>query len=257
MSNVFYRTKYHTSPRVLSLAKLAMSACDGNFHPLEAFYNILLSLNDLSIAIEEAYTHDGFSGDVAPLITQAVRLDADLASWALSLGPSWQYKIANTSQSPVGDMPFSPHDDEYHIYPNQRAVTLWNHYRLARLTLHELIQPIYLSISMRQDTAWPEAQKTMAQSTAVSEELVRNICASVPYFFTSDGTRFTAGARLPWPLFVAADSVSASPYTRAWICLVLDTIGKFTGVQQARIMADGIRRGHHGMTLIPGKSQYV
>lgn len=234
-----------------------MSASDGSSNPVEAFYNILLPLNDLSIAIEEAYTRDGFTGDIAPLIIHAVWLDGALKSWALSLGSSWQYKTVHTEQSPPGDMPFPPHNDEYHIYPDQRAVTIWNHYRLTRLTLHELMQPIYSSLSMRQKTTWPDAQQTMAQSTAVSKEMVRDICASVPYFFRSDETRFAAGVRLPWPLFVAADSVSASPYTRAWICHVLDILGRSTGVQQALTMADSIKRGHHGMPLIPGKSQYV
>ncbi|KAL2803352.1 hypothetical protein BJX63DRAFT_437005 [Aspergillus granulosus] len=241
MSNLFFRTKYHTSAGIASLSRLAIALRDSNSHAVETFYAILIPFNNLSIAVKDAHTRDGFRGNIAPLITKALRLDADLASWAVSLEPAWRYTIVQHPPSHSHNrLPLTLHDTEYHTYPNISAAALWNHYRYARIVLHEMLLSLVSSVTndIPEEEMPPETQQILLQSSSLTQQLVKDVCASVPFFFTSDEARFTAVARLPWPLFVAADCTYASPYTRDWIVQVLDLLARSTGVQQARIMAD-------------------
>ncbi|KAL3465879.1 hypothetical protein BJX64DRAFT_296757 [Aspergillus heterothallicus] len=256
MSNLFFRAKYHTSPGIASLSQRAMLLHSDRSQAVEAFYAILIPFNDLSIAIKAAHRRDSFHGDTtAALVAEALRLDADLASWADSLEPHWQYTIAqaHSPSTHSKDIPFPYHNTLYHIYLFLAAATLWNHYRQARITLHEMLRPMLSSMSTLPLSGVFDAEQTLSQSRIITTNLIHEICASVPFFFASDEARFVAVARLPWPLFVAAGCVESSPYTKGWIVRVLEVLAKSTGVRQAGIMTGLIRSGGHGMRLIPGK----
>ncbi|KAL2830985.1 hypothetical protein BJY01DRAFT_260684 [Aspergillus pseudoustus] len=258
MSNLFYRTKYYDSPGIASLSKLAAAIPGSDSQAMESLYAILIPLNELSIAINDAYKRDGFSGNTAPLIAQALRLDAELASWAISLDPSWHYTTVTTdgNTNSTKDIPLTPLDPEYHLYPHLVVAALWNHYRHARIVLHEMLRPMCASKSP--STTIPETHHLLlAQSRTITTQMLKEICASAPYFFTSDEKRYAAVVRLPWALFVAADCTEASEGTKGWIADVLERLAASTGVQQARLMAGMIRGGGHGMRLIPGKEKNV
>ncbi|KAE8325265.1 hypothetical protein BDV39DRAFT_216450 [Aspergillus sergii] len=226
------------------------------YEAIDDFYDILITFNDLSMTIKETYKNDGFRGNIAPLIWQALRLDANLVSWASSLGLAWQFTVARNSPSfSSGDIHIRSYDDEYHVYPSINVAVLWNHYRQARIVLNEMIQTMCLTVSAQQ--AMPESQQIMLKSSAINKQLVKDVCASVPHFFTSGEAGFGGVARLPWPLFVAADCVDISPHRKNWIAQILDVIATSAGVQQARMLSHLIKDGRHGFNLIPGKSKRV
>ncbi|KAB8265439.1 hypothetical protein BDV32DRAFT_144732 [Aspergillus pseudonomiae] len=252
MMNKFFRTTCYSSSTITALSNNARTLYDTNSQAIDDFYNILIMLNDLSIRIKEAYKNDGFRGNIAPLIAQALRLDADMVSWASSLGLAWQFTVASNSPSfSNGGIPVCSYDKVYHVYPSINVAVLWNHYRQARIVLHEMIRTMCLRASERQ--AMPQSQQIMLNSSAINKQLVKDVCDSVPHFFTSGEAGFGGVARLPWPLFVAADCTDISSNTKDWIAQILDIIATSAGVQQARILSHLIKQGHHGFNLIPGK----
>ncbi|GLA23329.1 hypothetical protein AnigIFM63326_007919 [Aspergillus niger] len=248
MINIFFRTSCHRSPTIAALSKYAKSVGDADAQTVEDFYNILVTFNDHSIKVKETYNNTGFRGNIAPLIKEALDLDADLVSWATSLSPTWQYSTTSTP------LPFShvrSHDTEYHVYPSIDNAVYWNHYRQARIILHEMIQAMCLH------QATPDSPQIMHQSISINKQLAEDICASVPYFFTSGEAALGAVARLPWPLYLASDCAGVSPQTKDWIMQILDLIATSTGVQQARILSQFVKTGNHSYLLISGKPKRV
>lgn len=134
-------------------------------------------------------------------------------------------------------------------------MVFWNHYRQARIVLREMIRTVCLVVSERQ--AMAVSPCIMIQSIAINKQLAKDVCASVPYFFTSGEAGCGGGTRLPWPLFVAADCADSSPHTKNWIAQILDIIASSAGVQQARGLSHLIKEGHHHFNLIPGRSKRV
>ncbi|RAQ56542.1 hypothetical protein COH20_005660 [Aspergillus flavus] len=256
MMNIFSRTSCHRSPTIAALSNRARTFGDTDSQAIDDFYDILITFNDLSITIKEAYKNDGFRGNIAPLIGQALRLDADLVSWASFLGLAWQFTVARNSPSfSSGSIHIRSYDDEYHVYPSINVAMLWSHYRQARIVLHEMIQTMCLNVSEQQ--AIPKSQQIMLKSSTINKHLVKDVCSSVPHFFTSGEAGFGGVARLPWPLFVAADCTNISPHGKNWIAQILDIIATSAGVQQARILSHFIKEGRHGFNLIPEKSKEV
>ena len=248
MINIFFRTSCHRSPTIAALSKYAKSVGDADAQTVEDFYNILVTFNDHSIKVKETYNNTGFRGNIAPLIKEALDLDADLVSWATSLSPTWQY---STTSTPLPFSHFRSHDTEYHVYPSIDNAVYWNHYRQARIILHEMIQAMCLH------QATPDSPQIMHQSISINKQLAEDICASVPYFFTSGEAALGAVARLPWPLYLASDCAGVSPQTKDWIMQILDLIATSTGVQQARILSQFVKTGNHSYLLIPGKPKRV
>lgn len=258
MINIFFRTNCHKSPTIAALSNLARTFCATDTQAVEAdFYSILIPLNNFSIAVKEAHKKDGFRGNIVPLIEQGLRLDADLVSWASSLGRDWQYAIAHNSPSlSNANIHVPSHDGECHVYSSISVAIFWNHYRQARIVLREMIRTMCLSVSERQEM--PESPEIIIlQSIAINKQLVKDVCASVPYFFTSGEAGFGGVARLPWPLFVAADCTDLSSHTKNWIAQILNIIARYAGVQQARVLSHLIKEGRHRFNLIPGKHKRV
>ncbi|KAJ5594611.1 uncharacterized protein N7459_000819 [Penicillium hispanicum] len=252
MSNLFFRTNAYTSPTLLSLSKLARTHCDGDLQAVEDFYDILLSLNELSIMVKKAYKTHGFHGDTAPLLGEALRLDAELALWEVSLGPAWQYTIAHNAPSfSNGSTPFPSHNIEYYVYPSLDIAMYWNHYRQARIVLLAMVRAMCSRMSEAQEM--PELQQVQLESIAVHRRLVNDVCASVPYYFIAEEAYFGGVARLPWPLFVAAECADPDEYTRNWITQILGIIGTSAGMQQAYLLSGLLQQGDHSWHLIPGK----
>ncbi|GKZ28573.1 hypothetical protein AbraIFM66950_009464 [Aspergillus brasiliensis] len=248
MINIFFRTNCHRSPTIAALSNYARTIGDADSQTIEDLYSILIAFNDLSITIKETYNDTGFHGNISPLIKEALALDTDLVSWTSSLGPTWQY---TTTNSPLPISNPRSHDPEYHIYPNIDTAVYWNHYRQVRIILHEMIQ------AMCHHQAIPDSPQLIHESVSINKQLVKDICASVPYFFTSGEAGLGAVARLPWPLYLASDCAGISPHTKTWVAQILDLIATSTGVQQARILSRLVKTGAHGYNLIPGKLKRV
>ncbi|PYI05206.1 hypothetical protein BO78DRAFT_387889 [Aspergillus sclerotiicarbonarius CBS 121057] len=250
ISNIFYRSVSHNTPWMAALSKAARSKRSEHFQAIEDLYDLLIRLSDLSLRVHLARAHHNPVRDLQQLIPEALLLDADVESWRTSLSPFWRYFIVDDSQPGFKNCPHFPkHCRRYHVYYNGNLASLWNNYRLMRIVVNEMIRKMSLSLWEQQKA--PECQQMVYRSVAIMKELVDDICASVPYHFTSGETAFGAVIRTLWPLFIAGNSSGANSATREHIAQMLEVIGDTAGLQQALSMARLLR--NEGMLdVIPG-----
>lgn len=244
ISNIFYRNK--SSPEIAKLSKAAKAYRDSKSQGIENFIDILVRVGDLSVEIEDAYTKRNSIDDPAFFIRKALNLDTDLVSWALSTDPTWRYEIIEAPDHTY----HSTYGDRYHVYPTVGVASMWNNYRQTRIIVHEIIRSMCKRTLEMGNS--PESQQTMLQSIVVNNLMAEDICASVPYHFTSGEVGFGGVFRLLWPLFIAAEYAGSTPSMKDWIFQALRTIGNTMGIQQALMMSRFVKEGHV-LTPIPGK----
>ncbi|KAL4874678.1 hypothetical protein BJY04DRAFT_203372 [Aspergillus karnatakaensis] len=192
------------------------------------------------------------------VVKKALKLDAELSAWAMSLAPSRHYTVINLPKSADEGSRHAPfrhvYGNHYHIYPDTVIAAWWNDYRFVRMILLELICWLCDHLASKNEDLSSEYRQTIAHSSALSQQLTEDICASVPYHLgaTKDSTKEdwsstrTGGmVRLIWPLFIAADAVGVVPKTVDWIADTLFRIGCGVGVQQAVVMSNLLRSGQH------------
>jgi hypothetical protein len=251
ISTVFFRHSTYDVSGVMELSKVARTKQDALSQPFEDFYSILIQLNNLSAEVDAAELEHTLQENLGLFIEKSLHVDANLRSWAISLGPLWQYTVVDdVSPSPLGDHTHFPViSGKYHVYQNIAIASMWNHYRQTRIVVNEMIRS--MSFRLWEINRTPECQQTMIQSIAIIQQMADEICTSISYCFQHFRTIFAAAFRVLWPLFIAAKSMGTEPTTREWILLALDRIGNTTGIQQAINMAQVIRLGIK-LPIIPG-----
>lgn len=244
MGNLY--KKERTPSWLLDLSKEALKhRGDTGDQVLDYFFRILVEVGDLvAIINESAFAHP------ARLLKRALTLDADLITWAMSIDPNWKYTVVKVKKTEEENDTLHPiYSNHYHVYPNTTVSMAWNHYRFIRIILQGIIG--YLYDTHFQDSGGRGSHiESERHSTAVSQQLAEDICASVPYHLgmtgSSDGSTlgipFAGGVvRLMWPLFIASDCRGASPKMRAWIAQCLEKIGHGVGVNMAVTMSHILR----------------
>ncbi|KAE8143596.1 hypothetical protein BDV38DRAFT_231710 [Aspergillus pseudotamarii] len=242
--------KQRTPSWLLDLSKEALKhRGDTGDQVLDYFFRILVEVGDLIAAINEsAFAHP------AIILQRALNLDAKLITWAMSIDPRWKYTVVKVKKpDDENDTLHHIYGDHYHIYPNSTVSMAWNNYRFIRIILHGIIG--YLSDTHFQASEGEGSyQQSERQSTAISQQLAEDICASVPYHLgmtgSSDGPTlgipFAGGVlRLMWPLFIASDCRGASLKMREWIAQCLEKIGRGVGINMAVTMSQILRADMH------------
>ncbi|GKZ36594.1 hypothetical protein AbraIFM66950_007747 [Aspergillus brasiliensis] len=197
ISSIFRRSQRYNSPKITALTKLSRAKRDKDSQPMETFYDILIQLHDLSVEVDDAAVADDDIATLSSLISKALHIDADLRSWAMSLGPHWKYSVVDYTQSNPKSRPqISLHSDTYHVYKAVGIVSMWNHYRQTRIILHEMIRSMALRLWGLQGTS--ECQQIVFDSMDTIKQMTDDLCASVPYHFVSGEVTFTAVVRLLW-----------------------------------------------------------
>jgi hypothetical protein len=256
-SNIFCRQP--SSPEIASLSLVAKAHRDNDSQTIEDFFDILAEVAELSIESDKPFTEENTSADPVLIIKKAMHLDADLISWSLSINPIWRYKPIETETRVINNTndhkPYSfYHGSRYHIFPNIDLASMWNNYHQARIIIHGIIKSMceYL---LEVDPAHG-CRQTLIQSIATSKQMIDDICASVPYYFTSGETGVGGLLRLSWPLFIAADSSVSTAVEKEWLRQTLEKVAEITGAQQALTMSLFLRRGW-AVPFIPGNAGRV
>ncbi|CAH0042451.1 unnamed protein product [Clonostachys rhizophaga] len=197
------------------------------------------------------------------LAKSAEAIDQELSHWAGNLPNSWSYTQATEIKTGSNAREFSP--QHIHRYPDFYVARVWNFYRVSRLILLSLL--CRATALLR--TGHNEDQH-MATSNARREskiqQIVDEICASVPFLLGHDLSRMTVPAgvekghqppewygapadwgdgnqakqfptgsfSLIWPLYVASGAVTISENQRQWIHWQLQSIAA-SGDSQARL----------------------
>ncbi|CEJ62121.1 hypothetical protein PMG11_10631 [Penicillium brasilianum] len=245
-------TRERISLELKALSREAKTYRNTESKSIEDFYNIVCQLADLSIESDKVFTNAYSSTDSVSIIKAALHLDADLISWALSVDPTWRYKSTETPVfNKTNDHQQYPlyYGNRYHVYPNIELASMWTYYYQTRIIVHGIIQATCRQL-LEADTAH-SCQHTLNQSIAISKQMVDDICASVPIYFTSGETGLGGTMRLSWPLFVAADCAVTTPEEKNWLLQTLEKIGQITGSQQALTMSDFLKKGY-AVPFIPG-----
>lgn len=246
---MFFRHPVRHSPTIAALSEVAKARRDENSQPIEYLYHTLIQFNDLAAEVNDAYLGKYTVENLGRFIGRALRLDADLRSWTMSLGPGWSFTTIQESLSRDGHTPFYMRGDTYHVYFNVNLASMWNHYRQTRIVLHEMIRVMAVHLYKLRETS--ECERTILDSVVIINQMVDDICASVRYHFSSDQAHFGGAIRLLWPLFIAANIPHLDSGTKEWIAQTLAMIGKSMGVQLATVMSQLIRKGE-GIDMIPG-----
>jgi hypothetical protein len=244
ISNIFYRNK--SSPEIAKLSNAAKAYRDSKSLGIENFIDILVRVGDLFVEVEDAYTKRNSICDLAFLIRKALHLDTDLVSWALSTDPTWRYEVIEAPDHTY----HSTYSDRYHVYPTVGVASMWNNYRQTRIIVREIIRSMCMRTLELGNS--PESQQTMIQSIVINNLMAEDICASVPYHFSSGEVGFGGVFRLLWPLFIAAEYAGSTPRMKDWVFQTLRTIGNTMGIQQALMMSRFVKDGH-ALDLIPGE----
>ncbi|KAL4920137.1 hypothetical protein BDW62DRAFT_177708 [Aspergillus aurantiobrunneus] len=234
-------------------------ACRGEGeHMADELFLLMAQVGDLCAGLR-----DGALIEPLKVVKKALKLDTELNSWAMSAEPCRRYTIANLPESTIdntGRAPFrNVYGKHYHIYSDTMVSAWWNDYRFVRLILLDLVCWLCDHLARKDEAAGGEYRRTIAHSTALSQQLTEDLCASVPYHLGASeesphedwtSTRTGGVIRLIWPLFIAADCVGATPPMVDWIAETLLRVGYSLGIQQALVMANLLRSGRH-LTWLP------
>lgn len=251
ISNIFYKRRI--SPEVAALSEIAWSRRNNQTQALEEFLRILIQLGELSADIHGIFKDekDRAAEDPEPFIKRALYLDADLVSWSMSLSPPWRYNVIATPAHlrSKSDAYSYYYGDTYNTFNSVGFASGWNNYCQTRIVIQEIVRSLCMR-SMGSVTA-DISQKTMILANTISRQMINSICASVPYHFNSGEVGVGLAFRLLWPIFITANCGATTPEIKDWAMKTLDLIGNTTGIQQALMMSQAVKKGHT-MTLIPG-----
>ena len=97
-----------------------------------------------------------------------------------------------------------------------------------------------------------ECEQIMFQSSAVIDQLVDDICASIDFYFVYGPPGISAVLRLQLPLFVAAVCTGKYSERYMWIMEKLEMLSTLTGFEQTISLAHRLKEGQiYG--IIPSK----
>ncbi|KAF2158311.1 hypothetical protein M409DRAFT_38346, partial [Zasmidium cellare ATCC 36951] len=151
------------------------------------------------------------------------------------------------------------HDGHYHVYRQVEEARVWNHVRIFRITIHQLIcESLLASATLSK----PEYEPQFQQSTIICKNLSADLVASIPQqlglvnntvtwrhsdddlsnlFAGSTPRPHLCGYPLLWPLWIAAAVPTATHGTRAYCTGILDLIGSQMGIKHALVLARLLR----------------
>lgn len=214
----------------------------------QRFFRIIVRLNDLSIKLDKT---EKSPENLECLLREALHFEADLKSWASSLDQSWRYTVINTKASSRNEnICFATGRQSQHRYHDAGIAGLWNFYRQMRIIVNDMIRFICQHILNFQ---WShECEQIMFQSTAVIDQLVDDICASIDFYFVYGPPGISAVLRLQLPLFVAAVCTEKYSERYMWIMEKLEMLSTLTGFEQTISLAHRLKEGQiYG--IIPSK----
>jgi hypothetical protein len=181
--------------------------------------------------------------DSQNIIASLWDLDIKYHDWAQNLPPEFAITQVPVPAAPRCKEVWGEH---YNIYSSIFITGIWNHYRCARILANELLRHQVSSMLHWSNPLNPHEIQT--EQGAISYEnilpisistiatLANDIFASVPFFLsttTQDAPRALAGNLVLWPLYLAAQTSTATPEIQRWAAGRLGYISDTMGIRQA------------------------
>lgn len=139
---------------------------------------VVLQLTNFCAALK-----DGSITQPSEIIRRTLNLDADLMSILLTVPPSWGYKTVKVPLVDGEPITRTVWGDSYHVYRDLSVSGIWNNARAARLIMHEMLLEAVeaLENSSPGSSGLHQQQIITTQSRQIADQLVGDICASVPF----------------------------------------------------------------------------
>jgi hypothetical protein len=207
-----------------------------------------MRLDSMEQCIEDLSTYQMF---LIELLGTTHKLDQHLFDWLQSLPESWRY--SETAIPPTATDVFSP---KMHLYPTFFVANDWGLYRALRLFNASLSFRIYENL--RRVNPEAEFKNTMMGVEMKIQELVDEVCASIPYhlgyrvmeseiihypvecFPNQRHGRLMSACHMMWPLYMAGSAHGISSTQRSWIASKLTYIGEELGARQSVALANRV-----------------
>ena len=186
----------------------------------------------------------------ASIASQALKIDRKFQDWEAKVPLNYLYQTVLVAEAT--DEVFSDH---YHVYANVWSAAAWNSYRTLRIILNEIliVQLVYLcetSLAMDDDEKdlLASYRKQISASRSLVEQLARDVCASVPFYFGYHKKEHhklwvrplvpaVSGMLLLWRLYSCAVAGRISDSMLAWIVGRLNELAEVTGIRHASALA--------------------
>ena len=192
--------------------------------------------------------------DMSEVVLRALDIEEDLTLWLVDLPPAFQFTTIPVDPGTIG-----VYENNYHVYENLWAASIWNTYRTTLLMVHAMIlewlAPYALSANTVDTISNPALQ--YQKSTSAVDFLAREIAASLPFNlgFNSKDDRYCSQPRGPpvpaagglfslWSLYVLGMTDYVSHDIVTWAIDRLAMIGNVMGIQTAFMLIWVIKRKH-------------
>ncbi|PWY88786.1 C6 finger domain protein [Aspergillus sclerotioniger CBS 115572] len=213
--------------------------------------------------------------DRKKMLEEAYSIEAELMSWLTSQPENFAY---TTVEGPCPQFSWGPrpYNNRYHIYSDFWACSSWNHYRVARIIVSDLILTCIRELNAGSPLSTDLASHA-AQIRNTARQLASDICASVPYHL-SDNALVTAtelsdtaaldeipvhqgfirGMVLLWPLAMAGITRGKGHPLRKWVLDCFNLIGNRMGIDQALALIEILKsNGQFDALVLPEDSVTV
>jgi len=181
--------------------------------------------------------------------TEARALDIDLTKWSWKVPEEWRYTTVDDPANSTGKPSDSSFNGRVHEYEDYSHASVWIRYRALRL----ITNSIMLRTLTTAHTLEPSLTHLFSKADLlrkIMDSLSTELCASVPYFFTSsrptsntnvlatpkDHAIYTQVSILPkvagllaWPLTVAVSAEFVPEVQREWLKGRLKSVAEAIG----------------------------
>lgn len=209
------------------------------------------TLDDRSNLIRELYAS----------MHECIAADENLKAWATSLPNDYEYEVNDLHTASTTDKSLI-YKGMVHTYKDIQYVKAWNRWRCCRLSLLGLLLDCLNLIPAEDNTdahrrlpSWsaPIDPPSIVSLEIEIQNLLDDICASVPYHFDIKSPSLSANAQkkattsipplqaspLIWPLNFASRAVSTiSEEQRRWMIHKVRIIGDITGNTLLRVVSE-------------------
>lgn len=245
----------------------------------DLLFSKTVHIPQLQSSANDLIMHANLNSDleIYELISNAQKLDDNLADWVNNLPSSYKYTTAPTLRTPIdGNSSNSDYiPSHFHTYENMFIGRVWNLYRVSRL----IVQSIILrAVSWLSERSLQQYHTEFTRSECSIGILVDEICSSVPFLLgfeaniQSSKTPSSPDARwdlwpqncmklvnttmngkfsLVWPLHIASSVLSAPQIQRDWIKAQLRWLGDAGNIPQASLVAT-----RESQTLLGGAESF-
>jgi hypothetical protein len=209
------------------IAEIGLLPCTARTQREKAHQELFRIFVDLTRARYMA-AHQSDSPEAILALVKTV--DASLEQWAASMPDEYNFLTvpAVSSQNTLNGV--------YHCYSDRHIARLWNGYRMGSVTN---ITNILRQAALIKE---PELLEDLAMALDRQQQMLEDLCDSVPYYELQPPMTAIVGHTVLWPLYCVATADLATDRMRLWVLRRMYNISMDTATMQGVQIADALVR---------------